>query len=496
MNNHEFLLEKAQSAVNKNKKNVIENAKRRQWYHFMPECGWMNDPNGLVCFKGKYHLFYQFYPYGPYWSAMHWGHAISEDLLHWEYLPIALAPSEPYDDCQKGGVFSGSAVVGDDGLLYLFYTGTLIKDGAVTKSQCVAYSEDGIHFQKLESNPVISPTAFTESDPKVWKHNNKWYMIVGGERDRKGRVILYCSNDLTDWKLAGTILESDGSLGAMWECPDLFNVDGNDIMVIGPMHLGEKKCTFMLGSMDYDHMRFNSKLSGEVDYGFDYYAPQSFEDLNGRRIQFAWANAWDWMPWWKGFGTTAQEGWCGALAIPREVYVHDGKPVFKPVRELKLLRNNHRHYGTLQVRDHDKIPIEAGDGIHYEILAKYSVKDSTAQRLIFNLRCGSHIQSCNDRHTDFIFDFADNQIIVDRNYSDDWSTGTKSCPIEIEKADELLIHFYSDTVSIELFTENYHKAFSLNVYPEEECKEISISANNGNAKFASFETWGLNRVCI
>lgn len=182
------MLEKAQCAVEKNRELVRQYAKKRQWYHFMPECGWMNDPNGLVFFKGKYHLFYQHYPYGPYWSAMHWGHAVSTDLLHWEYLPIALAPSEPYDDYQKGGIYSGGAVVGDDGKLYLFYTGTLVKEGKVIKSQCVAFSEDGVNFEKFIGNPVVPPTDLVESDPKVWKYKDKWYMIVGGELDKKGRA--------------------------------------------------------------------------------------------------------------------------------------------------------------------------------------------------------------------------------------------------------------------------------------------------------------------
>ena len=204
MNRHEQALLKAQSTVEKNKKFVKRYAKKRQWYHFMPECGWMNDPNGLIYYKGKYHLFYQFYPYGPYWSAMHWGHAISDDLLNWEYLPVALAPSEPYDDCQKGGIFSGSAVTGKDGRLYLFYTGTVISDDKVIKSQCMAVSEDGINFTKYQNNPIIDPTMFVESDPKVWYKENKWYMIVGGEENHKGRAILYVSDDLEEWSYFGT----------------------------------------------------------------------------------------------------------------------------------------------------------------------------------------------------------------------------------------------------------------------------------------------------
>ena len=241
MNMHDEQLLKAQRAVEEQRGWVQQIAKKRQWYHFMPECGWMNDPNGVIFYKGKYHLFYQFYPYGPYWSAMHWGHAISDDLLHWTYLPVALAPSEPYDDCQKGGVFSGSAVEGKDERLYLFYTGTVVKEDKVIKTQCMAVSEDSINFKKYEGNPVIDATEYTESDPKVWKKDNKWYMVVGGEKDCKGRAILYISDDLMEWTYFGTILESDGSLGAMWECPDIFSLDGLDVLVFGPMHLGEKK---------------------------------------------------------------------------------------------------------------------------------------------------------------------------------------------------------------------------------------------------------------
>lgn len=491
---HNAMLERAQLIVDEKKDSIKENAKMRQWYHFMPECGWMNDPNGLIFYKGKYHLFYQFYPYGPYWSAMHWGHAVSEDLLHWEYLPIALAPSEPYDDYQKGGVFSGSAIEGEDGKLYLFYTGTIMEQGKIVKSQCVAFSDDGIEFTKYDQNPVVPPTRLVESDPKVWKHGDKWYMVVGGEEDRKGRAILYSSDNLLKWEPFGTVLESDGSLGAMWECPDLFNVDDSDVLVFGPMHLNSQKCTYITGEMNYDIRKFIPDKSAEVDYGFDYYAPQSFEDNKGRRLQVAWANAWDWMPWWKGFGTTAQEGWCGSLSTYRQVHIVDGEPEFTPIEELKQLRNSYRNYGSLVINNNN-VPVEAGDGVHFEILSKLSLSKTTAEKVIFKLRCAKGVQGSNDRHTDFTFDLKGRKLFVDRNNSDDWSTGTKSCELDISDTDDLIIHFYSDTVSIELFTEKYRKAFSLNVFPEEKCKEINLIAQNGDAVFESFESWGLDKVC-
>lgn len=494
MNRHEQALLKAQSTVEKNKKFVKRYAKKRQWYHFMPECGWMNDPNGLIYYKGKYHLFYQFYPYGPYWSAMHWGHAISDDLLNWEYLPVALAPSEPYDDCQKGGIFSGSAVTGKDGRLYLFYTGTVISDDKVIKSQCMAVSEDGINFTKYQNNPIIDPTMFVESDPKVWYKENKWYMIVGGEENHKGRAILYVSDDLEKWSYFGTILKSDGSLGAMWECPDLFSVDGSDIMVICPMHLGEQKCSYLVGNMDYKNRVFIPSAKGEVDYGFDYYAPQSFEDPKGRRIQFAWANAWDWMPWWKGFGTTAQEKWCGAMNIPREIRIKNNIPRFIPIKELSSLRENHRYYDKFYIDKDAKTKINAGDGIHCEILATLSLTDTSAESVIFKLRSADDVQGKNNRFTKIIFNLCSKTLSVDRNYSDDWSTGIKSCKLRFLDKDKLLIHIFMDTVSVEVFTDDYATAFSTNIYPEEICKDIYVETDGGSASFLSFETWGIKQV--
>lgn len=494
MNMHDEQLLKAQRAVEEQRGWVQQIAKKRQWYHFMPECGWMNDPNGVIFYKGKYHLFYQFYPYGPYWSAMHWGHAISDDLLHWTYLPVALAPSEPYDDCQKGGVFSGSAVEGKDERLYLFYTGTVVKEDKVIKTQCMAVSEDSINFTKYEGNPVIDATEYTESDPKVWKKDNKWYMVVGGEKDCKGRAILYISDDLMEWTYFGTILESDGSLGAMWECPDIFSLDGLDVLVFGPMHLGEKKCTYLAGHLDYDKKQFVPQYSAEVDYGFDYYAPQSFKDPKGRRIQYAWANAWDWMPWWKGFGTTSKEGWCGAMNIPREVCRKGDQLRFVPVDELRELRENYHDYGSLVVHCDIKNKIIAGDGVHCEVLSKVSLKKTTAEKLLFCVRCADHVQGSNDRHTDIIFDFINKQLIVDRNNSDDWSAGIKKCNLNLDAREELLIHIFMDTVSVEIFTDDYTTAFSANIYPEDQCSEMYVSATGGDVYFTSMETWGMKRV--
>ena len=133
-------IKQAEKEISK-KKDDVQAGRMRQHYHFMPQTGWLNDPNGLIYYKGKYHFFYQYNPYYGFWDYMHWGHAMSEDLLHWEYLPLALAPSEVYDDYMRGGCFSGSAIE-HEGKLWLMYTGVANHGNGNVQTQCIAYSED------------------------------------------------------------------------------------------------------------------------------------------------------------------------------------------------------------------------------------------------------------------------------------------------------------------------------------------------------------------
>ena len=208
---------KAQLEIERMKDRIAQ-GKMRQKYHFMPQTGWLNDPNGLIFFKGKYHFFYQFHPYNGFWAYMHWGHAVSEDMLHWEYLPVALAPSEEYDDHLDGGCFSGSAIE-HDGKLFLMFTGTANNGRGFEQTQCIAYSEDGIHFEKYEGNPVLTapegiPTWFFR-DPKVWKHEDMFYMVCGGNRNENAQALLYRSPDMFHWEPFSVLAESRGEWGYM-----------------------------------------------------------------------------------------------------------------------------------------------------------------------------------------------------------------------------------------------------------------------------------------
>ena len=332
---------RAQAYIDQNKESVKQ-GRMRQDYHFMAQTGWINDPNGLIFYKGKYHIFYQYNPYYGHWDYMHWGHAVSEDLVHWEHLPLALAPSETYDDHYRGGCFSGSAIE-HDGKLFLMYTGCTNNGSGFEQTQCIAFSEDGIHFEKYEGNPVLTaPEGVPKHlfrDPKVWKNDGKYYMICGASKNNLAQALLYVSEDMLHWEFFSVLAQSRGEWGYMWECPDFFPLGDKYVLLVSPMGAGERTCVYMVGDFSYETGKFVWDVSGEADWGFDFYAPQSFVDGKGRRLVIGWANAWDWMPFWKDWGPAYREGWCGSFAVPRQVKMNaDHTLSFEPVEELEVLR--------------------------------------------------------------------------------------------------------------------------------------------------------------
>lgn len=294
-------------------------------YHFEPAHGWMNDPNGLCWFKGKYHAFFQHYPYAPQWGQMHWGHAVSEDLLHWTELPIALYPDQPYED--DGGCFSGSAIV-KDGRLWLFYTSV---SHSLNQTQSVAWSDDGITFHKWKDNPVIpAPPADGSKDfrdPKVFLYQGKYYMVCGSGKDGVGKILLFSSETLTNWEYVGILYESRED-GEVLECPDLFPIgnDGGFILMFSRMHRKTHTTAFWYGK--FDGKRFLPISLHTPEVGPEFYAPQTFLAPDGRRILIGWMYHW---------GKELAQGadFAGALSLPRELRWENGKLLCVPVREAK-----------------------------------------------------------------------------------------------------------------------------------------------------------------
>ena len=306
----------------------------KQTMHVKAPDNWVNDPNGFIYYKGKYHLFYQYNPNAPVWGTMHWGHAVSKDLIHWEHQGIALYPSCPGD---QDGCFSGSAVE-YEGKLHLFYTGIRYLDPEVKDRiesvQLHIVSEDGVHFdnengKKIMVPPVTDPEIGDSGDtrdPKVWRAGDHWNMVLGTtDLRQRGKVIFYQSTDLENWKFAGMTTGEPG-MGWMWECPDLFALGEGHVLVVSPMllmddHLREPNQSICF-PVTFDENTCNLTVPDTwqfLDYGMDLYAPQSTLDGLGRRILIAWLR----MP-------EAVDGrWNGMFCLPRVVELRNGHVYFR-----------------------------------------------------------------------------------------------------------------------------------------------------------------------
>lgn len=311
---------------------------RKDTLHLKAPGNWINDPNGFIYYRGRYHLFYQHFPYASVWGTMHWGHAVSEDLVHWEHKEIALFPTKEYD---RNGVFSGSAIE-KDGKLYLYYSAVrylqenpnnihLAKDGNMKTCQAMLISEDGEVFDnwkcKKKIIPVISDRMIADEgntrDPKVWMEDGRYYMILGSTyQNQIGKVVLFSSADAENWSYVSGC--TNETYGEMIECPDLFLLDNQRVFLGSPMGIrrdgkeyeNHSVCAFA----EFDTNKGLLKLEDEykyIDYGGDLYAPQTNLDSDGRRVMIAWMR----MPW--AVDSADRGKWNGMMCLPRVVEIRE-----------------------------------------------------------------------------------------------------------------------------------------------------------------------------
>jgi beta-fructofuranosidase len=486
-NKHQQALQQAEQSIHNAKEEVSQHPWRLTYHVEAPAC-WINDPNGFSYYNGEYHLFYQHHPYDPTWGPMHWGHVKSADLTNWEHLPIALAPSEPYD---KDGCFSGSAIE-KDGKLYLMYTGNVWTgpdhESELKQVQALAYSEDGIHFTKLQNNPVIAEAPagsihpFHFRDPKVWQHDNTYYCVLGSRtKDHTGQVLLYKSEDLLNWKFLSIMAKGEGNLGYMWECPDYFELDGQGVLVMSPQGLkpeGHKyhnlhQAGYILGELSFETGKLEHGPFDMLDYGFDFYAPQTTTDVKGRRIAIAWMNMWESpMP-------EQEFNWAGAMTIPRELKLIDNKLISMPVEEMKNLRTNGVTYHDQSVKGEITFPEVEGKAIELEV----KISPETAAAFGIKLRKSSTEETVLSYN-------ADEQILtLNREKSGQGPGGKRQAPVTLQDG-FLTLRIFIDSSSIEVFINGGEKVMTARIYPSEGANGISFFAD-GTATIKTLNKWNL-----
>lgn len=314
-------------------------------YHIMPPMGWLNDPNGLCYYNEKYHVFFQYSPDNVYGGLKSWGHYISEDLLHWEFLGESIRPDTVWE---KDGAYSGCAFVEDE-RMEIFYTGNVKEEGKhdyihTGREANILYvsSKDGMNFGKkrlLLTNDNY-PKEYTchVRDPKVWKENNLYYMVLGGRKKGDiGAVLLYSSKDKFNWQYEKEYI-TEQPFGYMWECPDMFLLDGQRILSVCPQGLLAETFRYENKYQSGYFLCNNEKLSDfiEWDYGFDFYAPQTFCD-GKRRILVGWAGVPEMEEEYNN-NPTIEEGWQHSLTLMRELKWINGKIYQYPVKEYVQLR--------------------------------------------------------------------------------------------------------------------------------------------------------------
>lgn len=454
--------------------------------HFTACVGWTNDPNGFSWYNGTYHLFYQYYPYKPIWGPMHWGHAVSEDLLHWTYLPAVLAPEDSYD---HKGCFSGSAETLADNRQILVYTGVsdeVQSDGRVREiqAQCIAIG-DGQNYEKYEKNPVMTvkqlPKGYSKfdfRDPKVWKKEdgNFCCVIVGCDEKNDGRVVLFESEDGFRWNFKSVLAENNGRFGTIWECPDFFELDGKNVLIVSPVGMEAKALEYpnghgvvcLIGTYDADACRFESEYDQSVDYGIDFYAPQTVLAPDGRRIMIGWMQNWAFSK-----EHSEEEPWFGQMTIPRELMIREGRLIQRPVRELDACRKNPIFYKQISVSE--SLELEGIEGRVADIEIDISPEGELSSFHLFEM----HVAENEDHYVSVRYYPYPSELEVDRSHcgSRQAFVHKRSCKVR-NNGGKLKLRVILDRFSAEIFANDGEQVMSVTFHTEQSAKKISFCADN------------------
>ena len=315
----------------------------RPTYHFLPAANWMNDPNGVIQWQGRYHLFFQYNPDGAWHANMHWGHAVSDDLIHWEELPVAIAPTP--DSPDQGGIFSG-CIVNNGGTPVAFYTG--VNDDYSVQTQCMAIGSDDLtRWQKYAGNPVVgeAPAHLGQTrdfrDPFVWQRAGHWYMTVSAHIvGVGGAVLLYRSEDLTNWEYLHPLFVGDRARnGRNFECANCFPLGDKWVLIISTMLVDAPASTlYFVGRLEDE--RFIVETEGVYDAGVSY-ASLMHVDESGRPLIYSWLREA------RSVALQRQAGWSGVQAIPRLLSLDSrNRLISRPVPEAERLRGRHQHFAA------------------------------------------------------------------------------------------------------------------------------------------------------
>lgn len=472
------MIKKVNKFVQQNRDKV--NPEFRHAYHLMPPFGWSNDPNGFVFFQGAYHLFYQFYPYEASIGGMQmcWGHAKSKDLLHWETLPIAIAPDQEYD---KYGCWSGGAIE-KDGMLYLMYTGNTVRGDGGMQTQNIAFSKDGIHFEKYCKNPIIGDkelplTASRRDfrDPYVFKKEGTYYAIIGSKTETEAQILLYRTENLIKWNYVGVVIKGT-IFGKMCECPNMVHLNDQDLLFFSPQEKpaetyrfwNTSSTVYLIGKLDLEtgHFQIDHPMD-EIDGGMDFYATQALTDSPYGPVMIAWMNMWG-----RQFHTANKDhNWIGSMTLPRQLAIQNYRLVQRPIASIEKAFGSEVLIET-KIDRQTEFPKIQGRVMHLKISADLVNADRLTLRLF-----------ANDKfHTDFVLDKAGKQIRIDRKAAkfdlggldfEKSKDGVRYVPY-FQTTNRVELDLYLDNISLEAFIDGGLLTMTALSYNGPECDRIQF----------------------
>jgi beta-fructofuranosidase len=453
----------------------------RPLYHFLPPHHWMNDPNGLIQWKGQYHLFYQYNPDAPTWGDIHWGHAVSEDLLYWKDLPIALAPSQSKGDLS--GCWSGCAI-NYRGLPTLIYTGWLGGQETV----CLATSQDDLlTFQKHHRNPVLldPPPGIAIAGfrvPYVWKQEGDYYLVIGtGYPGKGGAILLYRSIDIVRWEYLNPLIEWNSlEFGEMWECPNFIPLGDQYLLLVSI--LGQRRVIYFIG--EFLEGKFYPNKSGIFDNGVCYYAPQIFRDEHGRAIVIGWIQEE------RSDKMQREAEWSGVQSLPRELSLtEEGLLRIEPASEVKKLRQKCYDLDRQDLGDNEEIILEVrGDCL--EIQLEMLISKGSSGIKVFCSPDG-------EEQTVIGFDTAERRLFINRQHSslsDQTVKDNLGIALDLQEGESLSLRIFVDRSIIEVFV-NERWTLTSRVYPERrDSQEIRLFSLGGGIRFRQVKMWKIESV--
>ncbi len=367
-------------------------------YHFVAPEGWMNDPNGLIFIDGVYHCFYQYNPTMQSGEKEYiaWGHAVSRDLFHWQDLPVAMWPDQEYD---RHGVFSGNIVIDEEGNARAYYTGNVDKHNECYGVMAISSDKALLSWEKTL---IMSERPTSDSPPhwdaQVWKHEDKWYQLIGGVYKNNGCANLYTSTDMVNWEFASQI--SSSKQDSFWELPYLVKLSDKYVLMIGV-----SGNPYWVGSFDYDTLKFapENETREYIDLG-DYYSfNPNMKDDKGRQIMFGWVTGGE-------YGVAKGSYWQGGHSIPRVITLEGGCVIQSVAEEINNLK-----YDIVCSNDLD---LTKGHTIK-DTTDAFSLSMSTQKN---KLQSEGHLEInvCTNHDTAYrlCFDFKENRIVIsaDKEY--------------------------------------------------------------------------------